>query len=497
MEIIMIRPAFILILGICTVVIRSSEAAAQCSDTEESKLTASDGAAWDQFGTSVSVDGTVAIAGANGDDSVTGSAYVYRFNGSQWVEEQKLTASDGVSLDWFGNAVAVSGAVAVVGAPQRTQGAGAAYVYRYDGSQWQEEQKLTASDGVMFDTFGWSVAVEGTVAVVGAFGDDSVTGSAYVYRFDGSTWQEEQKLTASDRTGGDQFGVSVSLGGAVALVGANGDDTMRGAAYAYRFDGSQWVEEQKLTASDRAAEDSLGLSVSVDGSVAVAGAVNDDDRGKDSGSCYVFRFDGSQWVEEQKLTAADGTDFDWFGYAVSVRESKAVVGAVNDDDPAFASGSAYRFQFDGIRWLKVEKLTATSRQSGDMSGWAVAMDEDTVLVSATGDDDLGSGSGSVHVFSNTDLALETNQGSVQAGDTLSLTTCGGLNGGVVLLAVVDVSSTPTFWRIGLGSFDATGQWRSSGTVPSGLSGLVADFQSFGFHAPSRLGVSDRETVTFQ
>jgi hypothetical protein len=166
-----------------------------------------------------------------------------------------------------------------------------------------------------------------------------------VFRFDGTTWNEEAKLTASDGAAGDRFGFSVSVSGDVAIVAAFLDDdagTDSGSAYVFRFDGAAWNEEAKLAASDGAADDHFGISVAVSADVAVAGANADDDAGLQSGSAYVFRFDGTAWNEEAKLNASDGALGDLFGGAVAVCET-AVIGATGDDDAGTNSGSAYVF----------------------------------------------------------------------------------------------------------------------------------------------------------
>ncbi len=188
-----------IVLGLC------GTTWAQCITQETAKLLASDGAVEDFLGVSVAISGDVAIVGAYGDDdhgTYSGSAYVYRFDGINWVEEQKLLASDGAAGDWFGFSVAISGDAAIVGAmldEDNGNASGSAYLYRFDGMTWAQEQKLLASDGAAGDRFGWSVAISGDVSIVGAYGDDDngfFSGSAYVYRFDGVTWVEEQKLLA-------------------------------------------------------------------------------------------------------------------------------------------------------------------------------------------------------------------------------------------------------------------------------------------------------------
>jgi len=226
---------------------------------------------------------------------------------------------------------------------------GSAYVYRFNGSRWVQEQKLLAADGAMGDEFGQSVSVGGNVSVVGAYRDDdngTDSGSAYIYRFNGLAWVQEQELLATDGATGDRFGISVSVGGDTAVVGAKWDDDngdFSGSAYIYRFNGSAWVQEQNLLPSDGAAGDQFGHSVSISGDVAVVGACDDDDNGTGSGSAYVFRFNGATWVQEQKLLAADGAAGDLLGFTVSVSGDDAVVGAVGNDDLGSNSGSAYVF----------------------------------------------------------------------------------------------------------------------------------------------------------
>ena len=306
------------------------ELSAQC---EVQKLSASD-APGDAFGWAVSVGNDVAAVGAWGDDCGSGNhcgaAYVYRVYGSTWVEEQKLTASDAANGDDFGKSVSISDNVVLVGAPFGdcviARDCGTAYVYRFNGSTWVQEKKLTASDAADNDWFGFSVCLSGDVAVVGAQSADCAAGAgcgaAYLYRFNSSEWVEEQKLTASDAAEVDFFGWSVSITRDVAVVGAPLDDCAAGAfcgaAYVYRFNGLAWIEEQKLIASD-AGNNEFGRSVSASGNVAIVGAPDSGcAAGAFCGAAYVFRFNGSTWVEEQKLTASDANWSDLYGSQVSI-----------------------------------------------------------------------------------------------------------------------------------------------------------------------------------
>jgi len=137
-------------------------------------------------------------------------------------------------------------------------------------------------------------------------------------------------------------------------VGADENDDNgegSGSAYVFRWNGSSWVEEQKLLPSDGAAEDYFGCSVSISGNVALVGADENDDNGEGSGSAYVFRWNGSSWVEEQKLLPSDGAAYDWFGESVSISGDVALVGAVLNDDDGADSGSAYVYTLTGCTVL--------------------------------------------------------------------------------------------------------------------------------------------------
>ena len=272
------------------------------------KLLASDGADGDYFGCSVSIssDGNTVIIGAYGDNdkgSESGSAYIYTRSGSTWTQQSKLLASDGAASDQFGWSVSISsdGNTAIVGAyrdDDKGSNSGSAYIYTRSGSTWNQQAKLVPSDGATGDWFGYSVSIsgDGNTAIVGAqYDDDKDTnsGSAYIYTRSGSTWTQQAKLLASDGAYNDYFGwsVSISSDGNTAIVGAREDNDYRGSAYIYTRSGSTWTQQAKLLASDGdTAGDQFGCSVSIsgDGNTAIVGAYWDDDKGTNSGSAYIF-----------------------------------------------------------------------------------------------------------------------------------------------------------------------------------------------------------------
>ena len=372
------------------------------------ELLATDPASGDELGASVAVSGNVAVVGASLDDDLgdgSGSAYVFRLEAGTWVQEAKLTASDGTDYDYFGSSVAVSGDVAVSGAPYAEGtgvGRGVAYVFRSDGSTWVEEARLIASDGADNDSLGNSVAVAGDVAVVGARLDDDLgnnSGSAYVFRYDGDTWEQEAKLTASDGEEDDSFGVSVAVSGNVAVVGASKDDDLgnnSGAAYVFRHSGGIWVEEEKLLLPGGDAYDGFGEAVAISGDIILVGASG---VSGSRGAAYVFRYSGGIWVQEDEFLADDGASYDRLGYSVGICGDVAIVGAWLDDDLGQESGSAYVFHGDGGVWVQEAKLTAPNGASYDRFGQAVAISGGTKVVGAYHHDGgVGDDSGAAYAF---------------------------------------------------------------------------------------------------
>ena len=370
----------------------------------ETKLTASDAAAGDQFGHSVSVyDDLVAVGAHFNDDngSNSGSAYVYEKVNGVWTET-KLTASDAAANDWFGHSVSVHDDLVAVGTrynDDNGSNSGSAYVYEKVNGVWTET-KLTASDAAANDWFGHSVSVHDDLVAVGAiYNDDGGTnsGSAYVYEKVNGVWTET-KLTASDAAAGDQFGFSVSVYDDLVAVSAvlNDDGGYNsGSAYVYEKVNGVWTET-KLTASDAAANDWFGHSVSVHDDLVAVGAIYNDDGGTNSGSAYVYEKVNGVWTET-KLTASDAAAGDQFGFSVSVYDDLVAVSAVLNDDGGYNSGSAYVYEKVNGVWTET-KLTASDAAAGDQFGHSVSVYDDLVAVGTRYNDDNGSNSGSAYVY---------------------------------------------------------------------------------------------------
>jgi hypothetical protein len=371
---------------------------------ETQKLIATDCQQKEDFGWSVSLDGDTALIGARNDDDNgidSGSAYVFIRNGTNWTQQAKLHASDAAAGDYFGVSVSLDGDTALIGAQGVISNSGSAYVFIRNGTNWTQQAKLHASDAAASDYFGHAVSLDGDTALIGAYGDNYATGSVYVFTRTGTTWtEEEQRLHASIEAPSDWFGWSVSLDGDTALIGAQGVESFTGSVYVFTRTGTTWTQKQKLNDSRGKEFDYFGHAVSLDGDNALIGA---DEYSHlppylpyGPGKAFVFTCNGTTWTQQQReLHASDPTTGDLFGGSVSLSGNIAIIGARYNDDNGTNSGSAYVFIRTDTNWTQQANLHASDGNAEDLFGWSVSLDGDTALIGANGDD--GS-TGAVYVF---------------------------------------------------------------------------------------------------
>jgi len=403
---------------------------------QEQELTASDGAADDSFGVAVAVSGTTVVIGATGhqvgDNAGQGAAYVFVLSGSTWIQQQELTASDGAANDNFGVSVAVSGTTAVIGATKNTVG-GAAYVFVQNGSRWTQQQELTAPGGDSGGAFGSSVAVSGTTAVIGDWRASQVetinVGSAYVFVQNGNKWTQEQELMGLDHFGAAtcEFGYSVAASGATAVIGAPCQNVLetpnQGAAYVFVRSGGTWTQQAELTASDGATGDAFGTSVAVSGTTAVVGATGpiEQDIVPYPGAAYIYVQSGTTWTQQQELTPADGYFYDRFGGSVAVSGTTAVIGATGHSDQGIFGyqGAAYIYVQSGETWTLQAEPEAADGALDDAFGSSVAVSGTTAVIGADNHQVAGNKiQGAAYVFVGPPLAALT---TPTPGSTLTST----------------------------------------------------------------------------
>ncbi|MBT3198354.1 MAG: hypothetical protein HN350_00400, partial [Phycisphaerales bacterium] len=353
--------------------------------TETDKVVASDSDEWDFFGRSVSISGDYAIAGApwhNRNGGQSGSAYIFKPNGSDWVEEFQLFPATPKSDAWFGSAVAISGDYAVVGAygeDLMTHTGGVVYVFHREGSAWRQQARLTKSDSANAAMFGQTVAIDGDCIIVGT----GMNEAAYVFSRSGTNWTEQAKLVASDLEWGCGFGSNVAISGNYAFVGAPGDDgggACSGSVYVFNRVGANWTKQTKLFAPDPGRSGAFGTDVSISGDYAVVGG----------DAAYIFHRSGTDWLWEKTLVG-DTT----FGESVSISGDNVVVGQSGGSSGV---GAAYVYHRDGANWSLRETLTASDTTPGASFGETVSVSGDHIIVGADDDDAEGRGSGAAYIF---------------------------------------------------------------------------------------------------
>ena len=335
------------------------------------KLTAPDAEEYDAFGNSVAISGDFVIAGASVEDEIdtsSGAAYIFHRTGTaepnEWNAGIKLTAFDGEEEDLFGFSVGISGVYAIVGAHKEDEAgvnAGAAYIFRctdVENNVWGTDEadvaKLTAIDSAVGDFFGWSVAISGDIAVVGAYRETSTAepeyGAVYVFERTGSnTWDSGTKLVAPDGEANDYFGYSVSIDGDFIVVGAWGDDRAlgpymyhsAGAAYVFERNGpGDWAFAAKLVPFHNLYDNIIfGWEVGIAGDVIIVSAHQ---ANVQDGAVYLYRrSDAGVWSPYTCSYPPEGVEDGYFGRSVAISTSYAVAGTTRDDTPAQNSGSVF------------------------------------------------------------------------------------------------------------------------------------------------------------
>lgn len=358
----------------------------ECGRTEQQSITASDGAAFDYFGSAVAVSENTAVVGVPNKleaGSVNqGAVYVFVRSNTGWTQQQKLKSSPSLNNAEFGYSVDISGDTIVVGAWKETVGStgsqGAVYVFVRNGNTWIQQARLLATDGTFSDQFGSAVAIDGNSVAVGAPLDDvganANQGSVYVFTRSGATWTQQTRFSSSNGAANDNFGNAVDISGESVAVGAFRRNTFRGAAYVFTRIGSTWTQQQDLTAMDGASSDEFGFAIAIDGNTLAVGAHRDDtDQFQDHGSVYVFTRNGTSWTQQTKITRDETFQFAQFGYALALDNNSLLIGQGG------GLNAAWVYISDGNTWILDNQYIGSA--SSDF-GEAVAINGPTVVIGA-------------------------------------------------------------------------------------------------------------------
>ncbi|MBK7403364.1 MAG: FG-GAP repeat protein [Phycisphaerales bacterium] len=422
----MAQPRRIIVCGLAAAACLPASHALAQGWAQVDKVYASDGAELDYFGCDIDLSGEIAIVGAWGDDGggeERGSAYIVRRSGAGWAQTAKIRAADGTARDRFGLKVAIDGGVAVVGAPYddpMASDSGAAYVFRRDANgDWRQEAKLVPSVGGDSDYFGRALAIEGGTIVVGAYNHDEGgqnAGAAFVFEFDGSQWVETAKLTAFGGAVGEWFGTSVGISGDTVLVGAPGDSGSSHAGFvcAFERDAGHWTGTQRFSAGDPSQYLTFGFALAIDGDMAAIGAPG----GGDVGAVYAFERAGGVWSESQQVLPSQHDELDsGFGWAVALEGDRLAVG--EPEAEIGDAGAAFVFRMARGSWVEEAMLVPSDVEDGDHFGSALAVSDGRVVAGVADDSDLARFAGAMYIFAPAcDADFDTN-GLIDVRDVLA------------------------------------------------------------------------------
>ncbi len=337
---------------------------------EQAILTASNTEANDEFGYSVALSGDTLAVGAFHEDSSTqrfnttanedalksGAVYIFVRTAGSWEQQVYIKASNAEANDEFGISVSLSGDTLAVGATgedsdatgiingpnELAPSAGAVYIFTRTGSSWNEQAYIKASNASGGDLFGTSVSLSGETLAVGAHIEGSASGAVYVFTRNETTWSEQAYIKASNAGAGDRFGNSVSLSGDTLAVGASEEDTWKGAVYIFTRNDISWTEQAYLKAPNPVIQDYFGISVALSGDTLAVGAYLEDSsteganaipdtNGSNSGAVYVFVRNDTTWTQQSFIKPFNTTDNDQFGKSVALSGDVLVVGSARED----------------------------------------------------------------------------------------------------------------------------------------------------------------------
>lgn len=371
------------------------------------KITLSEPSAVDYFGKSIDMDSKWAIIGAPGDDDVntnSGAAYVYEYVNGEWIQFQKLKASDASISAEFGATVAIDNELIAIAALKfGGSESSKVYIFRFDGSQWVEEQIVYAVLNGNPDWFGQAIDINGDIIAVGRPIINQSSGDIYIYKYDGAIWQQQAILVPNNLPIYSRLGSSLSLSeNNILVAGAyqssfNGSNYV-GSVYAYQLNGNSWDFIERVVPSDYAASDRFGDEVSLRNGRLIASSTGDDDNGSYSGSVYVFEFDGTSFLEKQKLLASNGFTDDFFGSKLSQNENFILITSSGADNAGLDQGAVYVFAHNGTSWNEREILVPDDIEDNDRFGNSIGIFDSSKILIGSYDDDTGTNSGSVYYY---------------------------------------------------------------------------------------------------
>jgi hypothetical protein len=369
------------------------------------------GPAFQGWSVALSADGNTAIVGGTVDNKLSGAAWVHTRSGNTWAQQStKLTGTGAVGPAGQGVSVALSAAgdTAIVGGPYDNKGAGAAWVYIRGSGVWSQQGSKLVGSNVVGNAArqGFSVALsaDGNTALVGAFGDSSYTGAAWVYTRDDGAWTPRAKLVGTGAIGqaAQGFSVALSADGNTAIVGGAGDNSYTGGAWVYAYKGGVWTQQAKLVGTGAVGQAGQGSSValSADGNTAIVGGAGDNSF---TGAAWIYTRAAGVWTQHGSKLVGDG--------AIGSARQGHSVGLSGDGKTAIVGGP-HDTSYTGAAWVYTRGIAGWNQQGGKVVGAGAlgsARQGSSVALSANGNtavvggiaDDRLNGAAWVHTRSGT------------------------------------------------------------------------------------------------
>jgi len=381
----------------------------------------------DQFGFSVALSGTTLAVGSPRDDDDAGRVTIFERGSGAWVEVATVLPQGGAPGSQFGYAVDLDGSTLAVGAARADGDRGAVYVFTRDSSgAWSQQARLGGVNPG--DELGYAVALEGDTLAAGApfaaGAGGAERGALTVYERSGGSWSEAASVLGLDTGPGDRFGNAASLSGSTLLVGAaharQDGNASTGAAYVFVRGAGGWGQQAKLVDSQPAAFDKLGRAVALDGDVALVGVPHDDDVATDGGAALVFLRTGTSWAQQAKLAPGDLVSGAYFGRALVLSGTTALVGSPFATSGGSAqAGAAYTFTSSGGQWTQQARFAAAPPSASAEYGRSLALEGDTAVV---GEPEVNGYRGAAHVYEATTAPPTTSPSTTSPSTTAPPTT---------------------------------------------------------------------------
>lgn len=362
----------------------------------------SDGAEYDQFGESVSIDGDYAVISSppkNVSSYIgSGKVYIYKKTGYDWKEDTSFTIPDPARSDLFGFGISLDGSNLLVSAKNYditfNGRQGKIYFYKRVGNVWSLDASFTAPDHEVDAYFGYSVAMKGNFAFVGStgktVGGNANQGKVYIYKKTDGIWNYYSSITNTAGNFEDYFGYAIALNDEYAVIGCPlcevNSTNNQGRVFIYKRQGNDWstVPYLDITSPDGNEDDWYGASMDIAQNDLVIGSpyktiFGDVERGK----VYVYKRLGSDWELVNELINPDGAEGDAYGFSVAISKEYLIVGAPKKNvQQSLSAGKAYLYAKENGQWNYLNPFVASDKSGGDNFSFAVGLNQSNIVVGA-------------------------------------------------------------------------------------------------------------------